>query len=288
VYGVQMFTLRREQGRLQEVAPLVRHFVQGHPQANLWRPGLALIYVELGQLGDARGEFEVLATDGFQSVARDGVWLASMAYLAQVCAALGDAARAALLYRALSPYHGRNLLVGTSIACFGASDTFLGLLAATMKRWAEAEAHFKAAVSMNESQQARPALVHARLGYARLLLARSAAGDRDAAHALLDEAAADAAALGMRALSAAIEACRAESGAPAIHFPAGLSGREAQVLRLVAAGKGNRQIARELFVSPNTVANHVRSILSKTHSANRTEAAAFAIHHDLLREQDRK
>jgi len=55
-----------------------------------------------------------------------------------------------------------------------------------------------------------------------------------------------------------------------------------EVLRLVAAGKGNREIAERLFVSHNTVANHVRSILTKTNTANRTEAAAFAVRHELL------
>ncbi len=64
-----------------------------------------------------------------------------------------------------------------------------------------------------------------------------------------------------------------------------MSEREAQVLSFVASGKSNRQIARELFVSPNTVANHVRSILSKTRSTNRTEAAAFAIRHALLQDE---
>jgi DNA-binding NarL/FixJ family response regulator len=57
------------------------------------------------------------------------------------------------------------------------------------------------------------------------------------------------------------------------------------VLRLVAAGKGNREIAARLFVSPNTVANHVRSILTKTNTANRTEAAAFAVQHALVGKQ---
>lgn len=287
VYGVQMFTLRREQGRLQEVAPLVRHFVHHNAQTNLWRPGLALIYVELDQLDDARSEFEILAAGGFQSLPRDGIWLASLAYLAQVCAALGDAARAAVLYRLLEPCRGRNLFVGTSIACFGAADAFLGLLSAAMRQWGEAEAHFKAAVSMNRAQQARPAFAHACLGYARVLLARDASGDREAALSVLDEAAAEAAALDMRALAVRVEVCRtriATTTAP--RYPAGLSSREAQVLRLVAAGKGNRQIARELFVSPNTVANHVSSILSKTQSANRTEAAAFAIRHALVDKQD--
>jgi DNA-binding NarL/FixJ family response regulator len=60
-----------------------------------------------------------------------------------------------------------------------------------------------------------------------------------------------------------------------------LSTREAEVLLLVSSGLGNREIADRLFLSPNTVANHIRAILAKTHSANRTEAAAFAIRHGL-------
>lgn len=60
-------------------------------------------------------------------------------------------------------------------------------------------------------------------------------------------------------------------------FPDELTEREVEVLRLVAGGRSNRQIAGELFITENTVANHVKNILSKTQSANRTEAAAYAI-----------
>jgi DNA-binding NarL/FixJ family response regulator len=120
-------------------------------------------------------------------------------------------------------------------------------------------------------------------------LTRHAPCDLDRAAALLDAAAADAATLGMVSLRTQIEDSRREAArdAAAARYPAGLSEREVQVLRLVAAGRGNRDIANALFVSPNTVANHVRSILGKTRSANRTEAAAFAIHHGLLKPQAR-
>ena len=56
----------------------------------------------------------------------------------------------------------------------------------------------------------------------------------------------------------------------------GLSEREVDVLRLIAAGKSNQQIADELFISLNTVSHHLRNIFGKTGTVNRTEAASFA------------
>jgi DNA-binding CsgD family transcriptional regulator len=64
-------------------------------------------------------------------------------------------------------------------------------------------------------------------------------------------------------------------------LPAGLSPREAEVLRLVAAGRSNRQIAHELAISENTVAKHLTSIFNKTATDNRAAATAFAIRHGL-------
>jgi DNA-binding CsgD family transcriptional regulator len=283
VYGVQMFTLRREQGRLAEVAPAVQLFVQDGGEAHAWRPGLALIHAELGQLEEARREFEVLAVNDFVGLARDGVWAASTAYLAEVCAMLGDAARAERLYALLRPYSGCNLLAGTSIACVGAADLLLARLAFTQRHWDAAERHFQAALAFNAQQGARPGLAHTRLHYAAMLLARNRAGDRAQAASLLLLAAAEASALGMRGVQACVAALQEQAGAaPALRsYPAGLSEREVQVLAFVAAGKSNRQIAQALFVSPNTVANHVRSILGKTQCTNRTEAAAFAIRNAL-------
>lgn len=64
-------------------------------------------------------------------------------------------------------------------------------------------------------------------------------------------------------------------------YPAALTAREAEVLKLIAAGQTNRQVAAELGITANTVSHHLRSIFAKTCSANRTEAAAYAHAHGL-------
>jgi DNA-binding NarL/FixJ family response regulator len=76
---------------------------------------------------------------------------------------------------------------------------------------------------------------------------------------------------------------RVQAAAPvAARNGALLSEREVEVLRLLAAGKANADIARELFLSPYTVRNHISSILAKLQIANRTEAAAYAIRSGLV------
>ncbi|HZQ34359.1 MAG TPA: LuxR C-terminal-related transcriptional regulator, partial [Dehalococcoidia bacterium] len=65
-------------------------------------------------------------------------------------------------------------------------------------------------------------------------------------------------------------------------LPDGLSAREVEVLRLIAAGKSNLEIADRLTISVNTVFQHVRSILIKTGCTNRTEAAGYALRHGLV------
>jgi ATP/maltotriose-dependent transcriptional regulator MalT len=62
----------------------------------------------------------------------------------------------------------------------------------------------------------------------------------------------------------------------------GLSPRELEVLRLVAAGKTNREIASILVVSEHTVARHVQNIFAKVGVSSRTAAGAFAFEHDLV------
>jgi DNA-binding NarL/FixJ family response regulator len=58
--------------------------------------------------------------------------------------------------------------------------------------------------------------------------------------------------------------------------PFGLTARETEVLRLVAAGRSNRDIAAELFITAKTASVHVSNILAKLNVTSRTEAAAIA------------
>jgi hypothetical protein len=106
-----------------------------------------------------------------------------------------------MLYQRLLPYAEHNVVVGNAIACAGATSRYLGMLATTMSRWAEAETHFQAALAMNARIRARPYLAHTQQQYAEMLLSRAQPGDRDTAMSLLDEALASASQLGMGALT---------------------------------------------------------------------------------------
>ncbi len=61
-----------------------------------------------------------------------------------------------------------------------------------------------------------------------------------------------------------------------------LSAREGEILRLVTEGKDNATIARELFISPYTVKNHISNILLKLHVSNRIQAAVLAVRDSLI------
>jgi DNA-binding NarL/FixJ family response regulator len=113
-----------------------------------------------------------------------------------------------------------------------------------------------------------------------------AAGERELALERLSDAYRSARKLGARPLAASAAARVADLGesvgarlglrAEADAVGGGLSRREREVLRLVAVGRTNREIARDLFLSPRTVDMHVRNILRKLDARSRVEAAGRA------------
>jgi DNA-binding CsgD family transcriptional regulator len=64
-------------------------------------------------------------------------------------------------------------------------------------------------------------------------------------------------------------------------LPRGLTAREAEVLRLVAAGRSNREIAAALVISEHTVARHLQNMFAKLDVSSRSGATAFAFEHGL-------
>ena len=186
---------------------------------------------------------------------------------------------AALLYPELEPLTGANVMIGHLVACNGAADRYLGMLATTLGEWDRAQEHFESAIALNRRMGAATWLAHTAYEYARMLHARGAR-DREGAAALAGQASALAERIGMPTLLGRIRAL----GAAGTTSPR--SGRavprEVQILGLVARGLSNREIGGRLFISEHTAANHIRSILRKTGCANRTEAASYAHRHGLI------
>ena len=153
-------------------------------------------------------------------------------------------------------------------------------------------AHSRGAVQLGEGD-ARAALVSLRRA-ARLWqeldapyeTARARALIGSACRALGDDDAADleleAARGSFRELGAAPDLAHLDSQTVSTLDSHGLTPRELEVLRLVAAGKSNREIAAELVISEHTVARHVQNIFAKLRVSSRTAAGAFAFEHDLV------
>ena len=107
-----------------------------------WRPGLAALLVELGMDDEARRELARIRAQGLEPF-REALWLASLTYLTDACAAVGDEEVAALVRPELEPHAGTTVLVGHGVACYGAADRYLGMLAATLGDWEVAEMRFE-------------------------------------------------------------------------------------------------------------------------------------------------
>lgn len=159
---------------------------------------------------------------------------------------------------------------------------FLGRLAHAAGQRRRAIARFDSALAFCRRSGFRPELAWTCYDYASALLDSGHREDRLKAAALIDEGGQIANNLGMPPLAARIAAFRERYRIRLDRRPAGLTPRELEILRLLADGKTNKEIAQALFISTNTVAIHVARVLAKTGSSNRTEAAAYAARHHLF------
>jgi hypothetical protein len=192
------------QGRYGEV--LDRMLVGASEPNSLasWRAAAAMALVERDREDEAREQ--LLAAD-LQGVRSDETWLMSVLHWAEVCSRLRVVECAGELYALLAPYSGQFVAGGTIVS--GPSDLVLATLAAILERHDAAERHFAATTEITERLGAPLFLAHTHANWARALIARSRAEDRDRAQSMLEQAEETAGRLGAGLVTREVAECRA-------------------------------------------------------------------------------
>ncbi len=157
----------------------------------------------------------------------------------------------------------------------------LGEIETQVERRVEAETHLTIALELAMACEAPFERALTLLAFAQLRLAM---GDVGETARLLDEVRATCAPLGAAPTLTRVNALAAQlsPAPPAQCYPAGLTPREVEVLRLLPRGLSNAKIAETLFVSPRTVSTHLTNVYGKLGVNGRAEAVAYAMEHDLV------
>jgi DNA-binding NarL/FixJ family response regulator len=231
------------------------------------QPGLALLRLAQGDLGAATGAIKRIAAVTAEPLQR-ATLLPAYVEIMLASGDLDEAREAASELDATSAVSGRPMVAALAAYATGAVELAAGNAAAAVSPlhrargvWQELDAPYEVART-----QVLAALACRELG------------DHDTARIELEAARAS-----LQALGAVPDVKRVDGllGEPADESH-GLTSRELEVLRLVAGGKTNREIASILVVSEHTVARHVQNILLKLRVSSRTAATAFAFEHELV------
>ena len=272
--AVQTFMLRRETGSVEQVRPLVTGREDPH---QVWAPGLLALYTALELDEPAARLLRWLLGPELARHRESAQWPAVLAFLVEAALHLQDPLAAELLRPDLEEYAGHNLVAGQFVALFGSADRYLGAVDSLLGRDG-VDGWFASALELDRRTGAP---VHEAHTLAALAVHRQRQGaDAATLAALVDRTRALAEPLGLVLPLRLVAAVGVRVPG---QRPDGLTARETDVLRLVGAGLSNREIAERLRISEHTAANHIRSILAKTGSANRTQAAMYAASHGLLR-----
>jgi ATP/maltotriose-dependent transcriptional regulator MalT len=253
--------LHRLRGELDVAADAYRDASRyGHDPV----PGLALLRLAQGDVDGAGRAAKRMLEEHGTGPARSGLLAATV----EVRLATGDTTAARELadeLAALARSTGTEMVAaraayarGTVLLASGEATSAIAALRAACRSWRDLQAPYEVA----------------RARY-QLGLAYRATGDADAADLELDGARAT-----FESLGASVDLARIESVAPVTSGV--LTERECEVLRLVAAGKRNREIAAELVISEHTVSRHLQNMFLKLGVTSRAAATAYAFEHHLV------
>ncbi|MFE5942235.1 LuxR C-terminal-related transcriptional regulator [Streptomyces sp. NPDC056480] len=263
--------VQRRQGRLEAAAVSYGH---AHELGRIPQPGLALLRLAQGRADAAVAGVDLALacrSDPDHDVLGRARLLAARTEVALAVRDLPGAARAAADLDGLAGAADGDVPLLRALA-----DTALGSVALAEKRPG----------ALLPLRRALAGWLELRVPYeaaqVRMLLAAAcrAAGDEEAARLELGTARAVFERLG--AVPDARRAAALLSGGSRRRLPGGLTAREAEVLRLVASGGTNKDIARALVISEHTVARHLNNIFAKLGVGSRASATAYAYAHDLV------
>ncbi|MFD7077897.1 LuxR C-terminal-related transcriptional regulator [Nocardioides sp. NPDC059952] len=230
------------------------------------QPGLALLWSARGQGAAALAAIERLLVETAGPVQRCRLLPAAIEVL--LGADEGDRARQVTAeLDGLAGHFGCVWLEAAAAHAHGAVELGTGDAAGALPYLRKAQQLWARAEATYERSQAR------------LLTGRAlaAVGDTESSRRELE-----AARTVFRHIGARPAADEADSLLAPASLPAGLTAREAEVLRLVASGRSNAQIAADLVLSEKTVARHLSNIFTKLDVRSRTAATAFAFEHGVV------
>ncbi|MBD3781439.1 MAG: AAA family ATPase, partial [Micrococcales bacterium] len=268
--SLQQFMIRRESGRLGFARTMMESGLQ---PTDPWRPGVVALCIETGMTGRAREALHDALRWDVTTLRRSAIWPASLSFLGEAAVELGDEDAMRALLPEAERFVGVNLMGGEMLALCGSGDLLVGLLRAGLGL-PGAETCFARSLEMDRRTGSVLHEATTQAHWAAHLRRSGAAADRVRVH---ERPAREVAT--HHGLARVLRILGPTQPRP---VPDGLTGREVEVLGLLAEGASNREIARRLVISEHTAANHVRSILMKTGSRNRTSAARYAVRHGLV------
>lgn len=287
-----LFFLRREQGRLDEMEQATRDYAASHADVPAIRVALTFLLAELGRIDEARATLAAFDEAALERL-HDRNWPASWFQLARAASIVADRVFAATLLQPQNHPPERCVQVSLATVCLGATDLARAWLFHTVGDLDAAVAHYRSAEQLNARIGARGWLAQTRTDWARLLLERDRAGDREAAEHLIDSVNTTARERGLRTVAAAAGHDRSAAVAPATFrrdgsvWELGFDGRTARL----PGGRGVRDLAYLLArpgeaVSVMELANDVGAAPATARGAPALDERARREIRDRLRQLD--